>query len=98
MLQVASLSWIERKFAASLIAAPPEGSYEGARTYFAKAEELSPKQWKENRLFLAKCHVQLGQLEQAVEWLDQAAAAPCVTAEVRPPTLLVAHNDLLSGV
>jgi hypothetical protein len=80
--QVASLSWLERKFASSLIAAPPEGSYDQAMSQFAKAEELSSKEWKENRLFLAKCCAQLGQMADCLSWLDKAAAAPIVSPEV----------------
>lgn len=41
-LQVASVSWIEKKAAAAIFGTPPESSYEEAAGYFLKAHELDP--------------------------------------------------------
>lgn len=87
------MSWLERKVASSLIAAPPEGTFDGALAHFVKAEELSPKEWKENRLFIAKCHAQLGQMPDCLEWLDKAALAPCISPEVW--TCVIGGNFIL---
>ena len=54
---IAQLSWIERKMASTLFANPPEASLPEAIDHFLMAESLKPDGWKENRLFLAKCHI-----------------------------------------
>lgn len=46
------------------------------------AEELRPTGWKENRLFIAKCNIQLGNFSVASTWLKQAADSPFITPEV----------------
>ena len=54
-----------------------------AREHFANAERLKPDGWKENRQFLAKSLVQLGEVEEAVVWLERAAAMPVKNPDVR---------------
>ena len=46
-------------------------------------ERLKPDGWKENRQFLAKSLVQLGEVEEAVVWLERAAAMPVKNPDVR---------------
>lgn len=46
------------------------------------AEELRPTDWKENRLFIAKCNIQLGNFSVASTWLRQAADVPIITPDV----------------
>ena len=46
-------------------------------------ERLKPDGWKENRQFLAKSLVQLGEAEEAVVWLERAAAMPVKNPDVR---------------
>lgn len=48
-----------------------------------QAERLKPEGWKENRLFLAKCYVGLGEYGAAVGWLDRADAIPMAMPDVR---------------
>ena len=48
------LSWVERNAAAVLFGTPPTSTVEEAIAYFEKAEERSSKEWKDNRLYLAK--------------------------------------------
>ena len=43
--------------ASTLFADPPTASLPEARQHFLQAERLKPDGWKENRLFLAKCHL-----------------------------------------
>lgn len=81
--EVAALSWIEKKAAAALFATPPESSYEEALQCCMKAEELLPEQWKANMLLVAKCHIQLGDVPLAVEWLHKAYNLPTITSEDR---------------
>ncbi|XP_065919754.1 regulator of microtubule dynamics protein 1-like [Dysidea avara] len=70
--EVAGLSWLERKAASALFASPPSSTYEEALDSFNKAEELKPKGWKSNLLWIAKCHLKLQAQDVAVEWLIKA--------------------------
>jgi len=49
----------------------------------SQAERLKPEGWKENRLFLAKCYIGLGDYATAVAWLDRADAIPMAMPDVR---------------
>ena len=77
------LSWIERKMASTLFASPPTASLPEAIDHFLQAERLKPDGWKENRLFIAKCHIGQGEYNQAVIWLDKADSIPLASADVR---------------
>jgi len=81
--EVSQLSWIERRMAATLFASPPSASLPEAIEHFLQAERLKPDGWKENRLFLAKCHIGLGDYNQAVIWLDRADSIPLASEDVR---------------
>ena len=50
---------------------------------FTQAERLKPEGWKENRVFLAKCYIGLGDYPTAVAWLDRADAIPMAMPDVR---------------
>lgn len=79
--EVSTLSWIERKVATTLFTKMPSGSIESALDHFKNAEKLRIKPWKENRLFLARCFIQLGKYSDAVYWIDAALPIPVLTAE-----------------
>jgi len=81
--EVSQLSWIERKMASTLFASPPSSSLPEAIEHFLQAERLKPDGWKENRLFIAKCFIGLGDYNQAVIWLDKADSIPLASQEVR---------------
>ena len=70
--------------ASSLFQAPPNGTFEGALVHFLTAEKYrgDDNPWKDNKLFVAKCHVQLNNLPEAVKWLDLATAVPSKSADV----------------
>lgn len=70
--------------ASSLFQAPPNGTFEGALVHFLTAEKYrgDDNPWKDNKLFVAKCHVQLNNLPEAIKWLDLAAAVPSKSADV----------------
>lgn len=70
--EVAGLKWYERKAAAAFYGEPPSATYHDAMAHFKEAEKLAKKDWKENRLFIAKCHIALGDYESGVSWLENA--------------------------
>jgi len=69
--------------ASTLFASPPSASLPEAIDHFLQAERLKPDGWKENRLFIAKCHIGLGAYNQAVIWLDKADSIPLASQDVR---------------
>jgi len=81
--EVSQLSWLERKMAATLFAEPPTATYDEAVQHFLSAEQMKPGGWKENRLFIAKCHIGLGAVVQAVEWLEKADSIPLAPESYR---------------
>ena len=80
-VQVSQLTWIERRVAATLFSAPPTSTPKEALEYFKKSENLKP--FMDNRFFMAKCYMALGNNQQALKWLDAASAMPAHTASVR---------------
>ncbi|GFO03860.1 regulator of microtubule dynamics protein [Plakobranchus ocellatus] len=68
---VYSLSWLERRIAATLFASPPVATLEEAMDSFLKAEELSPKESLDNCLYLAKCYLFKKDYNQVVYWLRE---------------------------
>lgn len=56
-MEVAALSWVERKIANTLFGNVPEASYEDAINSFEEAKKL--KDTKSTRYFAAKCKIQL---------------------------------------
>lgn len=51
---MAGLSWLEKKAAAALYAAPPSATYAEALSDFMKVEELKGGIWKANLQMVAK--------------------------------------------
>lgn len=88
--EVAQLSWLERRAAAALFGEVPSSTYEEALHHFLAAEELGPCGWKENRLFVAKCQIQMNSIMDAAIWLEQAA-----TASVRSPNDEIVQKEVL---
>ena len=72
--EVARLSWLEKRAAAALFAAPPEASYDEAYMHLAHAERLEPGFYAYNRLLLAQCCHQMGQRDEARRWLAEVKA------------------------
>lgn len=73
---MAGLKWYERKAAAALFGELPQTSYDQALAHFFEAERLVDKEWKENKLMIAKCYLALKDYETAVDWLVKAEAIP----------------------
>ncbi|KAJ9578255.1 hypothetical protein L9F63_005525, partial [Diploptera punctata] len=79
--EVATLSWLERKVAGTLFAELPNATYPEAIEDFMKAESLSPSPWKENRLLIAKCHINQSNYAEGVIWLDKAIEVPVISPD-----------------
>jgi len=73
--QVASVSWYQRKIAATLFAKPPESTMEEAIQHLKKAEEINPNIFNHNSLMLAKISYQIGKKQDAAVYL-----AKCIEA------------------
>ncbi|KAK7907529.1 hypothetical protein WMY93_016141 [Mugilogobius chulae] len=79
--QIATLDWLEKKAAAALYHSPPSSSLQQALDNFQKAEELSPGFSKTVRLYIAKCHLELGNISEASKWMDLAKKTPTSTLQ-----------------
>ncbi|XP_051730558.1 regulator of microtubule dynamics protein 3 [Ctenopharyngodon idella] len=75
-LEVSSLGWLETKAAATLYETPPTSSLNEALENFLKAEELKPGFSKTVRLYIAKCHKELGNMSEARNWVQLALSTP----------------------
>lgn len=81
---VANMSWVKRKVAATLFAEPPSASMEEAYSFFKRAEDINPGFWKANSVMLAKTCVAMGgegRKEEALKWLQEALKLPVLTSE-----------------
>lgn len=79
--QVASLEWLEKKAAAALYPSPPCSSLQQALDNFLKAEKLSPGFSKTVRLYISKCHQELGNISEATKWMELAEDTPTNTIQ-----------------
>lgn len=91
LFEVASLSWVERKVATTLFGEVPYASYSEALESLIRSEELIEAPWKENRLLIAKCYIQMGEYSQALEWLDKAEEVEPISKEDRKAEAEIAN-------
>lgn len=87
-LEVASLSWLERKVASTLFGDPPVASYDDALKAFKTADSLK-HDWKANHCFIAKTYVSMKKYRDAIKWVDSGLALPNDSEEEA-----VLENDL----
>ncbi|XP_065112437.1 regulator of microtubule dynamics protein 3 isoform X1 [Paramisgurnus dabryanus] len=80
-LQMTSLSWLEKKTAATVYKTPPTSSVNEALENFLKAEELNPGSSKTVRLYISKCHKELGNISEARNWVQLALSTSTETNE-----------------
>lgn len=57
--------------AATLFAEVPKATFKDAIVDFEHSEELAIKPYYENKLFLGKCHIALGQYHQGIKYLTE---------------------------
>ncbi|XP_044260504.1 regulator of microtubule dynamics protein 1-like [Tribolium madens] len=69
---MAALKWYERKVATAIAADLPQSTYEEALGHFEEAERLNKDEWKKNLLFIAKCKLNMGLVEEGVWVLEKA--------------------------
>uniref|UniRef100_A0A1A7YQG4 Regulator of microtubule dynamics protein 3 n=4 Tax=Iconisemion striatum TaxID=60296 RepID=A0A1A7YQG4_9TELE len=74
--EVFSWDWLERKAAAALYRSPPTCTLHDALENFLKVEELSPGFSRTVRLYVAKCHKELGNTSEASSWTRLALEMP----------------------
>ncbi|KAM6954032.1 regulator of microtubule dynamics protein 3 [Aplochiton taeniatus] len=79
--EVSTLDWLEKKAAAALYETPPTSSLHDALQNFLKAEELNPGFSKTVRLYIAKCHKELGNISEATNWTKLAVKMPNTNEE-----------------
>lgn len=88
-VEIAKLSWIERKVASTLFAEVPLLTMEDALKHFENAYELR-REWKENILHLAKSCIELKHWDSARVYVDEGLGLPIIGEDDE-----VAHNELL---
>uniref|UniRef100_A0A8C1X6J1 Regulator of microtubule dynamics protein 3 n=1 Tax=Cyprinus carpio TaxID=7962 RepID=A0A8C1X6J1_CYPCA len=88
VLKVSSLDCLERKTAATIYETPPTSSVNEALKNFLKAEELNPGFSKTVRLYIAKCHKELGNESEARKWVHLALSTPAGANEDSDSTAL----------
>ncbi|XP_076872740.1 regulator of microtubule dynamics protein 3 [Brachyhypopomus gauderio] len=74
--EVSNLTWMEKKAAAALYETPLTSTLNEALENFLKAEELNPGFSKTVRLYIAKCHKELGNHSEARNWAQLALNMP----------------------
>ncbi|XP_051265884.1 regulator of microtubule dynamics protein 3 [Dicentrarchus labrax] len=94
--EVATLDWLERKAAAALYQNPPTSTLHDALENFLKAEELSPGFSKTVRLYIAKCHKDLGNISEATNWTELALKMPSNTNDDEETSKLLAQLQVLT--
>lgn len=70
---MAELKYYERVVASAVAADLPKSTHEEALRHFEEAEKLSKDPWKKNLLYIAKCKIKLGLVEEGVQILEKAA-------------------------
>lgn len=74
--EMSRLLWAEQKTAAALYGTSPSSSLPQALENFLKAEELKPGFSRAVRLYIAKCHKDLGNKSEASNWAHLALTTP----------------------
>jgi hypothetical protein len=87
--QIANLSWIERKVANTLFGQVPAVTLTDAVQHLRKAYDLK-SDWKENILYLAKCNIELKQMETSRNLIEEGISLP-----IRGEDDEICHKELL---
>uniref|UniRef100_A0A3Q0R700 Regulator of microtubule dynamics protein 3 n=1 Tax=Amphilophus citrinellus TaxID=61819 RepID=A0A3Q0R700_AMPCI len=89
---VATLDWLEKAAAAAHYQSTPTSTLHDALESFLKAEELSPGFSRTVRLYIAKCHRELGNISEATNWAELALKMPANTNDT--DTRLLIRTDV----
>ncbi|KAH9404244.1 Regulator of Microtubule Dynamics [Tyrophagus putrescentiae] len=79
-LEVASLTWVERKAATAFFGEPPEATFEEALASFMSVQKVR-RDWKSNHCFIAKTYVAMKKYHEAMKWVDSGLALPVQSDE-----------------
>ncbi len=72
-MNIAALSWMERKAAAALFGTPPEATYEDALRNYQNAEKIKPGFYNHNQVRIGEIYlIHLGDREAAAKWINSA--------------------------
>lgn len=93
--EILSLSWIQRKIANTFAGGTEEVNYPNALRYFERAHELKPD-WKENILFITRCHLALKNLEQAALFCEKGIAVISISEDEIHEKLLELKQSIKS--
>lgn len=66
-----------------MFAEPPNATFEEAIIDFVRAEELTKKPFKSNKLLLGKSYAAVGKYQEAVRWLEETVTVPTISEEDR---------------
>ena len=69
-LEVANLTWIEKKVAVTLFARVPEATYNEALQSLLTAQKFKPD-WKDNIFYISKTQILMKHYEEALEWIER---------------------------
>ncbi|XP_073348753.1 regulator of microtubule dynamics protein 3 isoform X2 [Pagrus major] len=94
--EVATLDWLEKKAAAALFQSAPSTTLHDALENFLKAEELSPGFSKTVRLYIAKCHKELGNISEASNWTELALKMSTTSKDDEETSQLEAQLHVLT--
>ncbi|GAB1599311.1 regulator of microtubule dynamics protein 1-like isoform X1 [Argonauta hians] len=70
----ADMPWYQQKVASALFAAPPTSTYDDAKKYFLKAEEIDPNFYSMNLVMLGKTLIRLNENDQARLYLNKVSS------------------------
>jgi len=79
--EVYMLKWYERKIASALFETPPTATVQEALENFKKAQRFSKKKWKENVLFIARCHIENREYNSALIYLEEASSIALINSD-----------------
>jgi tetratricopeptide (TPR) repeat protein len=78
--EVAGLTWVEKKIAATFFDAPPESTYDDALEALMKADKLKHN-YKSNQLWIAKVLIAQKKYKEAMVWIDEAIKLETVSED-----------------
>ncbi len=78
--EVAGLTWVEKKIAATFFDAPPESTYDDALEAIMRADKLKHN-YKSNQLWIAKVLIAQKKYKEAMVWIDEAIKLETVSED-----------------